>query len=481
MEYILSNYSPISAFRYFEEICAIPHGSGNEKQIADYLCDFAKKHDLEFYRDNIHNVLIKKNASKGYEDRPAVLLQGHTDMVCEKNADTIHDFEKDGLKLYVKDGWLYADGTTLGADDGAAVAMMMAILSDDTLKHPPLECLFTVQEETGLCGAYEFDYSKLSAQRFINLDSETLHTATVSCAGGIRTEIETSFDRYPLQNSALKITIKGLFGGHSGVDINTGRENSVILMAKILGKLYAKTPFNLVSIKGGNKANAIPRECECIISIFDKRTAKEDIKLIAAEIKKQLVKDDKKFTVRVDNTTEVPHGMLCFKDTSRIISLLNLIPNGVYSMSRSMKNLVESSSNIGIITTDENKINMTLMPRSSNEAKMDEMVMKIEMLCKLANAKVSHHDRYPGWEYRENSKVREIFSKCYEEKFGKKAKFEAVHAGLECGIICSNMGGELDGISICAEVEEIHTPKERLNLQSLSDAYEITTKMLEQM
>ncbi|MBE6718667.1 MAG: aminoacyl-histidine dipeptidase [Ruminococcaceae bacterium] len=481
MEYILSDLFFQSHFRYFEEICAIPHGSGNESQIADYLCDFAKKHNLEFYRDSINNVLIKKNATEGYEDRPAVLLQGHTDMVCEKNADTIHDFEKDGLKLYVKDGWLYADGTTLGADDGAAVAMMMAILSDNTLKHPPLECLFTVQEETGLCGAYEFDYSKLQAKRFINLDSETLHTATVSCAGGIRTEIEVPFDNYPLQNSTIKITVKGLFGGHSGVDINTGRENSIILMAKLLGRLYQKSPFNLVSINGGNKANAIPRECECIISVFDKMTVKEEIKIIANEIKKQLIKDDKKFTVRVDNANNINSGMLCFKDTSRVLSVLNLIPNGVYTMSKSMEGLVESSSNVGIISTNEKTVNLTLMPRSSNEAKMDEILMKIEMLCKLTGALVSHHDRYPGWEYRKDSEVREIFSKCYEEKFGKKAKFEAVHAGLECGIICSNMGGELDGISICAEVEEIHTPKERLDLQSLSDAYEITTKMLEQM
>ncbi len=481
MNYVLSNYTPKNLFRYFEEICAIPHGSGNEAQIAEYLCEFAKKNKLEYYKDNIHNVLIKKKANPGYEDRPAVLLQGHTDMVCEKNADTVHDFEKDGLKLYEKDGWLYADGTTLGADDGVAVAMMMAVLEDKSAEHPALECLFTVQEETSMGGASAFDYSKLSAKSFINLDSENLDVATVSCAGGIRTDISFELDAYKIQNSAIKITIKGLVGGHSGIDINTGRQNSNIVMAKLLGALYEKMPFNLVSINGGSKVNAIPRECECVISVFDKKQAKEELKSLAEVIRKHLVKEDKKFSLRIDNANAVSETMFCFKDTYRVISTMNIIPNGIYTMSRSMDKLVESSSNLGVVKTVGNKITLSLMPRSSVEARLDEIIMKLDMIAKMVGAKIKHYDRHPGWEYSKTSKMRELFADCYEKKFNKKPAFEAVHAGVECGIIITNMGGEMDGISTCANVEEIHTPNERLNLRSLADAYEIMLDMLKNM
>lgn len=481
MDYILRDYSPRNLYRYFEEICAIPHGSGNEKGIADYLCGFAEKTGLECYRDSVHNILIKKKASPGYENRPAVLLQGHTDMVCEKNADTVHDFEKDGLKLYEKHGWLYAEGTTLGADDGIAVAMMMAVLADKEAKHPALECLFTVQEETSMVGANSFDYSLLSARSFINLDCETLDVATVSCAGGIRSDITFDLDPYRLQNSPIKITVKGLAGGHSGIDINSGRQNANIVMAKLLGELYKQEPFNLVSVNGGSKVNAIPRECECVISVFDKKQTKSAIKEIGDKIRKSLCKEDRKFSLRVDNANAVSERMFCFKDTNRVISLMNIIPNGVYSMSRAMEGLVESSSNLGVVTTEGNSITLMLMPRSSSEAKLDEIIMKIDMASKLASATVTHHDRYPGWEYTEKNPVRELFKKCYEEKLGKSPEFEAVHAGVECGIIINGLGGGIDGVSMGATVEEIHTPNERLKLSTLAEAYEIMADMLSKM
>ena len=481
MNYILSNYSPESLFRFFEDICAIPHGSGNEKGIADYLCKFAEDNGLEYYRDSFHNVLIKKKASVGYEKKEAVLLQGHTDMVCEKNIDAVHNFETDPLKIYEKDGWLYAEGTTLGGDDGIAVAMMMSVLADKNAKHPPLECLFTVQEETSMVGAIEFDYSKLSAKSFINLDCEHLDRATVSCAGGVRCDIRFEVDSYKNHNSAIKITEKGLAGGHSGIDINTGKQNANIVMAKILGGLYEKMPFNLISINGGNKINAIPRECECVISVFDKRMAKEIIKELADTIRKQLVKDEKKFSVRVDNANGVSDTAFCFKDTYRVISAMNIIPNGVYEMSRSLEGLVETSSNLGVVTTEGNTVNMYLMPRSSVEAKLDEIVMKFDMIAKLSGAKIVHHDRYPGWEYIPQSKMRDLFEQCFEKRIGKKPIFEAVHAGVECGIIINAMGGNMDGVSIGANVRNIHTPDEHLNLASLADAYAIMLDMLENM
>ncbi len=481
MNYILSNYSPEPLYRYFEDICAIPHGSGNEKGIADYLCKFAEDNGLEYYRDGVQNVLIKKKASAGYENKPAVLLQGHTDMVCEKNNDVVHDFEKDPLKIYEKDGWLYAEGTTLGGDDGIAVVMMMAVLADKNAKHPALECLFTSQEETSMAGAINFDYSKLSAKSFINLDCESINCATVSCAGGVRCDISFELESYKNQNSAIKITVKGLAGGHSGTGINSGNQNANIVMAKILGGLYEKMPFNLISINGGNKVNAIPRECEAVISVFDKKMAKEIIKGIADTIRKQLVQNDKKFSVRIDNANGVSDTAFCFKDTYRVISTMNIIPNGVYEMSRSLEGLVETSSNLGVVTTEGNTVNLYLMPRSSVEAKLDEIVMKLDMIAKLAGAKIAHHDRYPGWEYMPKSKMRDLFEKCYEKKFSRKPVFNAVHAGVECGIIITAMGGELDGVSIGSTVYNIHTPDEQLDLAALADAYAIMLDMLENM
>ncbi|MBR5313921.1 MAG: aminoacyl-histidine dipeptidase, partial [Clostridia bacterium] len=475
-----SNHKPESLFRYFEEICSIPHGSGNEEQIAQYLCNFAKENGLEYYRDEYNNVLIKKNASSGYENKDSVLLQGHTDMVCEKNGDTIHDFENDGLKLYEKDGWLFAEGTTLGADDGAGIALMMAILSDKDAKHPALECLFTVQEETGMDGAINFDYSKIRAKSFINLDSETLDNPIVSCAGGFHTSFKFNFEQYKFQNNALSISVKGLAGGHSGTDINSGRANANIVMGRLLSHLYSKMPFNLISIKGGNKTNAIPRECEAIISVFDKKAAKEILSEKAAEIKKSLVKADKKMSVRIDKAKDFGDSMFCFKDTSKIISAITLSPNGVIAMSNDMKGLVESSSNLGIVKTENNNVILEFMPRSSVDSMLLELETKFEMLGKLLGAEVEHTEKHPGWKYSPNSNVRKIFADCYERKFGKKPNFEAIHAGLECGVIISNVG-EMDGISICAEVLEIHTPNECMNLKSFADCHQIVLEMLERM
>jgi dipeptidase D len=329
-------------------------------------------------------------------------------------------------------------------------------------------------------GAINFDYSKITAKSFINLDSETLDRPIVSCAGGFHTSFKFDFEQYKFQNNALSISLKGLAGGHSGTDINSGRANANIIMGRLLSDLYSKMPFNLISINGGNKTNAIPRECTAVISVFDKKQAKEILTAKVAEIKKTLVKADKKMPVRVDKAKDFGDSMLCFKDTSKIISAINLAPNGVISMSNDMKDLVESSSNLGIIKTENNKITLEFMPRSSIDSMLGELETKFEMLGKLLGAEVEHTEKHPGWKYSPNSNIRKLFSECYENKFGKKPIFEAIHAGLECGVIISNVG-EMDGISICAEVLEIHTPNECMNLRSFADCYEITLNMLERM
>jgi len=481
MSYLVKGYQPEKLFNYFEDVCSIPHGSGNEKALVDHLCRFAEENGLEYHRDGINNLLIKKPATAGYEDCPPVLLQGHTDMVCEKNNDTVHDFEKEGLKLIEKDGWLFADGTTLGGDDGVGVALMMQILTDKTVKHPPIECLFTVEEETGMGGAFGFDYSLIKAKRFINVDNESIDRATVSCAGGQTTEFSFDFERITAENTPVKLTVKGLAGGHSGIDINHGRQNAMVVMGRILGELYNKMPFNLVSITGGNKSNAIPRECECVISVFDRKEAESFVSELKKTMAQKMTKYDKGFTVRFEKYKDSFTDMFTLKDTSSIISFLNLLPNGVCSMSKDIDGLVETSSNLGILRTNGSEIKATVIPRSSVEFSLDGLRMKFDMLGKLTGATVSHCERYPGWEFKKDSKVRKLFFDCYSEHFGRAPRMEAIHAGLECGVINAMLGGDTDGVAICANVENVHTPDERLDLQSLSDAYEIICKMLERM
>ena len=480
MKRILENVEPERACYHFENISAIPRGSGNEKGIADYVCNFAKENGLEYHRDALNNVLIKKKASKGYEDHPAVIMQGHTDMVCEKNLDTVHDFEKDGLKLKVKDGFLYAEGTTLGADDGVAVAIMLAILEDKNAAHPPLECMFTVQEETGMDGAFGFDYSLLSGRTMINLDSEDLDRATVSCAGGVTSIFTFECDSAKRRNKALKVTVKGLAGGHSGVEINKGRANANVLMGRILASLYDKKPFELVSIDGGNKINAIPRECVAVISVFDPENAKEYLDACGRTVMKELCPEDSEFRLYVDKATNVKEEAFTFRDTSRILRAINLIPNDVIRMSRNIEGLVQTSSNLGVIRTGECEVKLSAMARSSVDSELDYVIERFNMLSRCVDAKIEHKEKHPGWEYAKESRVRDVYFDSFKKLFGREPEFEAIHAGLECGIIGRSLGG-VDTVSFGPKVFDIHTPDERLDLASFKDGFDLVTEMLKNL
>ncbi len=479
-QYILTSYEPEKIFRYFEDISRIPRGSGNEKAISEFICSFAKARGLEYYTDENFNVAVYKNATAGMESEPAVMLQGHTDMVCEKNADTVHDFMKDPIKLIEKDGWLMADGTTLGGDDGVAVAIMLGVLDSDDIAHPRLECLFTSQEESGLGGAESFDYSKLSAKKIINLDTELEGEAVASCAGSMNTKFTLKPDRHPFQNSGLKITVKGLAGGHSGTDIDSGRLNSNMVMGRILTALYEEKEFNLVSINGGNKRNAIPRECEAIISVTNREAASAVILRLEAEIRKELNYADKGFKVLVSKVG-AKENMMSFKDTSTVLSFLSLVPNGVISMSQSKKGLVETSSNLGVIVTEENgDVNFYAYTRSSVEPSMDAVYLRLKRLGKVLGMDFEKIDRCPGWAFNSDSKLQKIFLDSYESLFGKTEEFprvEAIHAGLECGIIIEKMGGG-DAIAIGPTLHDIHTPAERLDLRSMERTWKLVVKML---
>ena len=477
--YLINDLEPKRMFNYFEETSRIPRGSGNEAEIADYICNFAKERGFFFIKDAVNNVFIRKNASAGYENVPAVMLQGHTDMVCEKNAGTDHDFEKDPLKLEIKDGWLYAKGTTLGGDDGAAVAAMLAFLEDDSLPHPTLECLFTSGEETSLVGACAFDYSIVTARRIINLDTELEGEAICSCAGSADVIFAVETERTPVAARAIKITVKGLAGGHSGADIHLGRQSAIRIMGRILAKIYDENPFRLVSIEGGNKRNAIPRECVAQIVTNEPEKVKETVKLLEKEIKSALVPEDKAFCVRIDKG-ECEPAAISYKQTSAVINCMTLTHNGVYANMQDGSGFVRTSASMGVVNTLENKIEFNVMARSSNDSEMDALLLSYQNLAKAIGVEFEIDGKSSGWDFNPDSKLAKDFVRIYKELFGEDSdpKVNPIHAGLECGVIVSVLGGDCDALSIGPTIVDIHTPAERLELASCDRFWKLLCAMV---
>lgn len=477
--YLINDLEPKRLFNYFEEISRIPRGSGNEGAIADYICNFAKEKGLFCIKDAVNNVFIRKEATKGYEDVPAVMLQGHTDMVCEKNAGTVHDFEKDPLKLAVKDGWLYAEGTTLGGDDGAAVAAMLAFLEDDSLEHPTLECLFTSGEETSLVGACAFDYSIVKARRIINLDTELEGEAICSCAGSADVILSVQTERSPMAQRAVKITVKGLAGGHSGADIHLGRQSAIRIMGRVLARLYEENPFRLVSIEGGNKRNAIPRECVAQLVTNEPEALKESIKRLEKEIKAALVPEDKAFCIRVDKG--VSEGtVISYKQTSAAINCMTLAHNGVYANMQDGSGFVRTSASMGVVATHEDKIEFNIMARSSNDGEMDALILSYKNLAKAIDAEFTLEGKSSGWDFDPESRLAKDFVRIYKELFGEDSdpKVNPIHAGLECGVIVSVLGEGCDALSIGPTIVDIHTPDERLELASCEKFWKLLCAMV---
>ncbi len=471
---LIKGREPAALFQYFEEISAIPRPSYHEEAIADYLVSFAKARNLFFVRDKRNNVLIRMPATKGYEDHAPVLLQGHTDMVCEKNSGVEHDFLKEPLKLYLDGSLLRAEGTTLGADDGIAVAVMLAVLDGALDCHPPVECLFTAAEEVGLDGAKDFDYSLLNARRMINVDSESLGVITAGCAGGIRSEISFSVDPVPLCGEALQITVSGLAGGHSGENIHEGRGNANKIMGRLLAAA-AEKGAHLVSINGGSKDNAIPRECRAVIAVEDRDSVEEMLVEIASQIGNELIAKDRGFSVAIeDGGAEV--YMLSTKDTERIVGYLCGVANGVLEMNRSIAGLVEYSRNLGVVETDSNEIRLIFCSRSGMESRIDASNMELDALAKALGAKTKHYARYPGWQFAEKSDLRDAYCKAYKSVTGQDAVVNVIHAGLECGIIYAGVAG-MDIISIAPNLQNLHSPDEALDL----DSVEVFWKTLEEL
>lgn len=471
-------------FTYFEEISKIPRCSGNEKAISDYLVKFAKEHNLEVIQDEVLNVIIKKSATPGYENAPGVILQGHMDMVCVKNIDKVHDFLKDPITLKYVDDMIYADGTSLGADNGIALALAMAVLTDENAKHPPLEILITVDEESGMTGANNIDPEHISGKILINMDSEEEGKLLVSCAGGLRAAINvnTEWENAPKDLVSYTVSIGGLMGGHSGTEIDKKRGNANKLLGRVLHDLYKETPFNLSYINGGSRANVIPSEAEAVILMSpDKLQITENkIKEWDEILKNEFNISDPNVAVNLSKSEKNFDKILDSTATAKVIDLLMAIPNGIQTMSKSIEGLVESSSNIGVLTTNDKGICFEFSIRSSVSSRKDYIKHQISTIAKLSGADFEANGDYPAWEYNPDSKLRKVFEKVYKDKYDKKPEIVAVHAGVECGIFGEKIQG-LDMISFGPSAYDAHTTNEHVSISSVKRTYEYLLAVLKEL
>ena len=479
---ILENCEPKQVFYYFEEICKIPHGSGNTRQISDYLVNFAKDHGFDYVQDELNNVVIYKPATPGYENAPTVILQGHMDMVCEKRPDVEHDFTKDGLKLSVENGFVSANGTTLGGDDGIAVAYALALLDSKDLPHPALEVLITVDEEIGLLGAVDFDCSVLKGRRMINLDSEAEGSLWISCAGGLSAVSHIPVLRTDAEGEKLQIRICGLMGGHSGAEIDKKRANANVLMGRFLYGLKREAYYEIISLAGGQKDNAITREslCEILVSEEDIAAVKAYAARVQDGLREEYSGSDNGISVQI---TEAGHeSVQVLHPTSRekILFYLMEIPFGIQKMSSNIEGLVETSTNIGIVRLSEDEFFASSSVRSSVEAARDALSDKIQYLTEFLGGEYEAQGAYPAWEYRKESPLRDKMVSVYEDMYGQKPAVVAIHAGLECGLFYKKIDG-LDCVSLGPDMKDIHTSEELLDIASTERVWNYLVKVLKEL
>jgi dipeptidase D len=478
----LENCEPKRVFYYFEEICKIPHGSGNTKEISDYLVQFAKDHGLKYIQDEMNNVVIYKEATPGYEDAPTVILQGHMDMVCEKRADVDHDFEKDGLNISVKDGYVTANGTTLGGDDGIAVAYGLALLENNEIAHPALEVLITVDEEIGLLGATGFDCSVLKGKRLINLDSEAEGILWVSCAGGLAAHTYLPLRRVEATGEKLVVTIDGLVGGHSGSEIDKIRANANNLMGRFLYGLKKKSTYEIVSLAGGTKDNVITKECSVVLLAQKEETAtiREYALWLQQKLREEYAGTDEGITITVKEEGESTEKIFHPTCREKVVFYLVNVPYGVQKMSGTIDGLVETSANMGILSTFEDEVEAVTSVRSSVVAARDAVADKIEYLSEFLGGEYEVQGAYPAWEYRKDSPLRDKMTGVYEEMYGKKPEVLAIHAGLECGLFYEKID-DLDCVSIGPDMKDIHTANELLSIASVERVWKYLLKVLKNL
>lgn len=476
---VLGDLKPERVFYYFEEITKIPHGSKNEKQISDYLYNICKKNNWEVIQDDALNIIIRKPATKGYENSDMVLLQGHMDMVCEADEGTAHDFEKDALKLRIKDGHIYATNTTLGADNGIAVAMILALLESKDVSHPPLEILITVDEEMGMTGVQKLNSNIIKSKHLINLDSEEEGVLTAGCAGGLEIDFSIPIIR---KESEIKdtylIKVGGLQGGHSGADIHKEKGNANKLLGRFL--LSVINNIDLVSFDGGSKPNAIPREAKAIIRTKNIELINKEVSEWENIFKNELLYTDSNVNItieKIDNKTKSLEDRI----KEKLLSCINLIPIGVLSKS-TVIDLVISSNNLGIVKTSSKEIIINCHPRSSVMS-LITYGFKTSMiqLAKTLGINVNVRDEYPGWTYVKDNWVRDICAKVYRKLTNENPKVEAIHAGLECGYLLERCKTLQDAISLGPNMYDVHSPNEHLDIDSVEKTYKYLCEILKEM
>ncbi len=480
---IMKGIKPENVFRYFEEICSIPHGSGNEKAISDYCVAFARSNDLWVRQDSANNVIIKKAASAGYEHAPGVILQGHMDMVCEKTADCPKDMTKEGLDLFIDGDFLRAKDTTLGGDDGIAVAIALAILADNDIEHPALTVIITTDEEVGMDGARALDLSDIEADYMINIDNEKEGEVIVSCAGGLKAQALFDIRRVTMDGKIGHILISGLKGGHSGQEIDKGRANADKLLGRLLYRLNQETFYGLISLEGGTKDNAIPRESKALIVADpdEMNRINEIAASFARDIADEYAASDSDIFITIE--FESRHESVAAihpADTARVIFMLNESPNGVQGMSMELKGLVESSLNLGILSTSADQILFSWAIRSSRKSCKYEIEDRIRFMTEFLGGQYSAHGDYPNWAYRPESKLCNLYADVYLEMFGEKPEVAAIHAGLECGLIGEKLPN-LDIIAIGPDIHDIHTPEEHLSISSTERTYRLICELIKRL
>ena len=476
----LAGLEPAAVFAYFEKLCSIPHGSGNTKAISDYLVSFAIEHGIRYVQDDLNNVILFQEGTCGMEDHDPVILQGHMDMVCEKDESCPINMDTEGLDVTHDGQWVFANGTTLGGDDGIAVAFALALLEDRTIAHPPLEVVITVDEETGMEGATGIDLSMLKGRTLINIDSEEEGIFTVSCAGGARGTITLPVSRRAVYGPCVKLTVEGLQGGHSGVEIHKNRANASKVMGEFLSRIQSIMPLCLTKLSGGSKDNAIPRSCTVTLVAMGSHIERinEVAEKLQQEIREQY--DEPEARIYGDDVDAFGGNALSTQDTAKVIALLCAAPNGVQAWSKDIEGLVQTSLNLGIAKLEKNELKLTFAVRSSVNQEKRELLAQLEQLARFNDGEYSEMGDYPAWEYRKDSRLRDTMVRVYGQMFAREPEVVAIHAGLECGILSDKLPG-LDCVSIGPNMQDIHTSRERLEIASTQRTWDFLLEILKNL
>lgn len=476
---VLENLEPKKVFYFFEKLCQIPHGTFDTKRISDYCVEFAKERGLEVIQDEANNVIIKKGGTKGYENSEPIILQGHLDMVCEKTPDSSHDFKNDPLDLYVEDGYVKAKDTSLGGDNGIAIAMAMAVLDSEDIAHPPIEAVFTTDEETGMGGANAIDLSVLKGRKLLNIDSEVEGILTTGCAGGISLVTEIPVQREETSGTLVTLTISGLQGGHSGIEIHRQRGNAHKMMGRLLNAIEKEAQISLVDIEGGSKDNVIPMNNTARILVAEKDA--EKIVKVTEEMKAvwdhEFMGDEPTLAVEASLKVNESKKTLDRESTEKIINYLMISPCGVQGFSRKLQGLVESSLNVGIVETYDGYIKICHMIRSSVESQKQFMYMQLDQLAKMIGAKTSITSEYPAWQYDPNSELRKVMEITYKEMFGNEPEILSVHCGLECGLFLGKRP-DLDCVSVGPNLLDVHSFNEKVDIASVERTWNYVKAIL---